>query len=303
MAPLSGHLAPDFVGIGPARTGTTWLHQLLANRAWMPCDFKETDFFSRNHGRGFDWYDHQFRHCDATRPIGEFSPSYFAHAESDRRLHEVNPQCRIICTLRDPVDRAYSHYKLLRRAQWTKLDLEECVAQHAQIRGESRYAFHLRRWLARFGDECVSVFFYDDLRADQQVFADSVCDFIGVARIDVQAIALPRAARNTIERAPKNPKLAQNARHFRQWLREHDAFSMIRMLERLGVWRWCFGRGEEFAPLSPEVDARLRALFRPEVEALEEIVGRDLTSWKFGRSAAREANQAIAPVNAARLRA
>jgi hypothetical protein len=191
----------------------------------------------------------------------------------------------------------------LRRSVWTKLEFEECVARHPHIREENRYAFHLRSWMKLFGKERTLVLFFDDLHADEQAFCDSVCDFIGVDSIDLHTITFPREAHNTIRRAPKYNKLAQNARHLRKWLRDHNAQGMVRLLQRAGVWRWCFGRGEEFAPLSPEVDARLRALFRPEVEALEEIVGRDLTSWKFGRSAAREANQAIAPVNAARLRA
>jgi hypothetical protein len=288
MAYTSGHLAPDFVGIGPSRTGTTWLHEVLVHRACMPHDFKETDYFSRRYGRGYDWYARQYRHFDGRRPLGEFSPSYFTFPDSNRRLYQLNPQCKIICTLRDPVDRAYSHYKLLRRAVWTKLDFETCVARHPHIRDENRYAFHLRRWMKLFGNQRTLVMFFDDLHADEQAFANAAADFIGVERVDLRTITLPLEAHNTIKRAPRHNKLAQNARHFRVWLREHNAHGLVRAIQRLGVWRWCFGRGEEYQPLSPEVDARLRELFRPEVEALEDLTGRDLTSWKTPPAAARE---------------
>ena len=60
----------------------------------------------------------------------------------------------------------------------------------------------------------------------------------------------------------------------------------VHLLEVAGVWKFCFGGGEEFAPLDPEVDARLREHFRPEVEALERLIGRDLSAWKTTRAAA-----------------
>ncbi|MGH7863489.1 MAG: sulfotransferase family protein [Candidatus Binataceae bacterium] len=303
MAILSGHLAPDFVGIGPSRTGTTWLHEVLAHRTCVPRDFKETDYFSRRIQRGYAWYARQYRHFDGRSPLGEFSPSYFTFPETPQRIDAANPRCKIICTLRDPVERAYSHYKLLRRSAWTRFEFEECVARHPHIRDENRYAFHLRRWLDRFGDDRALVMLFDDLCADEQAFADGACDFIGVERIDLRSIALPREAHNSIKRAPKNPKLAQNARHLRMWLREHNAHRLVGTLQRWDVWRWCFGRGGTYAPLSPEVDARLRAQFRPEVEELEKIIGRDLSNWKYGRSSARETGVSPSPFNAARLRA
>jgi hypothetical protein len=277
-----GLLAPDFAGIGPSRTGTTWLHEVLSARASLPRDFKETDFFGRNFGRGFQWYARQFRCYSYALPIGEFSPSYFIHPAAPRRLADANRRCRIICTLRDPVERAYSQYKLLRRAAWIRLSFEEAVERHRQIADENRYAFHLRRWTRRFGSDSVLVLFYDDLRADAQRFADAACDFIGVARVDLRATRIRPAAHNAIERAPKSPALARNARHLRTLLRENGMFFVVKWLERAGFWRFCFGRGEPYPPLEPALERLLRARYRAEVEALEDLLGRDLAAWKDG---------------------
>jgi hypothetical protein len=49
------------------------------------------------------------------------------------------------------------------------------------------------------------------------------------------------------------------------------AESAVEKLERLGLWRFCFGGGQPFAPLAPQVEARLRKFFIPEVEAPREI--------------------------------
>ena len=57
------------------------------------------------------------------------------------------------------------------------------------------------------------------------------------------------------------------------------------LLERMGVWRFCGGRGELYPPLTPEQDQRLRARYLPEVEALEELLKIDLSAWKKPRAA------------------
>src|SRR5689334_22589981 len=90
---------PDFIAIGPPRTGTTWLYRALSGRVGLPRDTKETDFFSDNYGRGIEWYLDFFRDCPADLPIGEISPNYFAAPQAPDRIAASVPDCRIICTL------------------------------------------------------------------------------------------------------------------------------------------------------------------------------------------------------------
>ncbi|MGC1189739.1 MAG: hypothetical protein WA861_04085, partial [Candidatus Binatus sp.] len=52
------------------------------------------------------------------------------------------------------------------------------------------------------------------------------------------------------------------------------------LLERAGVWNFCYGRGEPFGRLTPEQEQRLRERYLPEVEALEELLRIDLAAWK-----------------------
>ena len=61
-------------------------------------------------------------------------------------------------------------------------------------------------------------------------------------------------------------------RRLMYWLQEHHAYRLSGKLERLGFWRYCFGRGASFPPLDAAVEARLRERFRPEVEAVEELI-------------------------------
>jgi hypothetical protein len=279
---------PQFIGIGPARTGTTWIHEAMQDVAWLPRNVKETRFFNERYQNGIEWYAWHFRHADNSRPIGEVCP-YFSSREAIERIAEHIPNCKLIVTFRDPVDRAYSFYRLMRRYIWTRATFEETLATRKIIADGNRYAFHLRAWQERFGRERVLVTLYDDLVADRQAFLDRICEFVGAKRVDLSTRKFRHRAQNSAERAPRSRHLAQNARHVMFWLQAHRCYRMVRFIEQRGIWRFCFEGGEPFPPLSAEVDARVRAQFLPEVEQLEQLIGRDLSTWKQPRGGGRTA--------------
>lgn len=274
---------PDFIAVGPQRTGTTWLHEVMRPHLALPRGIKETDFFLKNYSMGMQWYLDFFRGYPPELPCGEVDPNYFGEEAACARIRKDIPEAKIIVTLRDPVARAYSSYRVMRRDAWTRVSFEETVASNHIIRESSRYAHHLANWQRSFGKDRVLVSFYDDLEDSPQDFLDQVCDFIGAARIKVEGSSIASERVNTVTHAPRSRKLAQNARNARDWMRLHRWHRTVDLLERAGVWRFSFGGGEQFGALEADVDARLREQFRPEVEALERLTGRDLSKWKTGR--------------------
>lgn len=275
---------PDFIAVGPQRTGTTWLDEVMRGHVGLPEGAKETDFFLRHYEKGLDWYLDYFRNCRSDRPLGEIDPNYFGAAEARERIARDVPRCRIICSFRDPAERAYSSYRVMRRDAWTRHSFEETVARNPVIRESSRYAHHLEDWQRMFGVERVLVCIYDDLEADPQAYLDRICAFIGIAPIKLGESTAPTERVNAVTHAPRSRRLAQNARNARDWMRTHRWHRTLGALERGGVWRFCFGGGEAFPPLDPETEGRMREHFRPEVEALERMTGRDLSAWKDSRA-------------------
>ena len=272
---------PDFIAVGPQRTGTTWLHKVLRPHLSMPVDMKETDFFLRNYARGMKWYLSFFRtNPDAVR--GEVDPNYFGAEVARERIAKDLPRAKIVVTLRDPTDRAYSSYRVMRRDVWTKVGVEETISRNPVIRESSRYAHHLAAWQRAFGKDRVLICFYDDLEPAPQAYLDRITEFIGAPRIVVEGSPIASERINAVTAAPRNPRLAARARNIRAGLSFRGLYRVGEFLERVGFWKYCFERGEEFAELDPEIDARLREHFRPEVEALEALVGRDLSAWKTG---------------------
>ncbi len=278
---------PDFIAIGPPRTGTTWLHGVLYHRTWLPRAVKETHFFDRYYDKGLQWYLDCFRADEDGRPVGEITPAYFASPVVRDRAVRCLPRCKIICTLRDPVARAYSHYRKLHTVGMTRGGFADEVMNNGEIREASRYAFHLRAWRALFGERNVRAFLYDDLEADAQRYADAICGFIGVAPLELTPEVIRSLDRNEVRRGARSRVIARGARDLMYWLQSLRAHRTIKALGHARLWQFCAYSGEEFAPLPLAIEARARRQFLPEVEALEELLERDLSAWKPARQAAR----------------
>jgi hypothetical protein len=227
--------------------------------------------------------------------VGEVAPTYFHKPEVRERIARDVPGCRIICTLRDPVARAYSLYRVFVREGETRLGFEaEVMRPDSRILEANRYAFHLRGWQEALGASNVATFFYDDLETDEQAYVDSICDFLAVPRVGLAEIRQFLVV-NSVRRAPRSVRVAGWAHNFRIWLKSQRADHVVNAFDRWGVWRMLHQGKREFPPLDSKTEAHLRKLFLPEVEALEQLIGRDLTAWKTGRrnTAVRESAPVI----------
>lgn len=139
------------------------------------------------------------------------------------------------------------------------------------------YAAHLKGWRDKFGKENVLVLLNDDLDRNSQKYLDQLCAFAGIPAIELNDS--PVGARvNARPRAPRSPRLARLGRHLRRFLLTRRLYWLNESLEAL--WEFCSGGGEEFGPLDSSNESRLRAFFRPDIEALEQLIGRDLSAWK-----------------------
>ncbi len=276
---------PEFIAVGPPRTGTTWLDRVLIGHVGLPEGIKETQFFSWYYDRGLAWYQEHFRNCPPDLPVGEIATTYFDSPAARERIKQDIPQCRIICTLRDPTRRLFSHYRQLRREGFLgNVTLEQAIESHRKWDGPgnmfsvSRYAENVRAWRDMFGAERVLVIFYDDLEDNPQAYLDQVARFIGIPEIDLSSSSVGGGKINEMNQAPKSYKLARRAREAREWMRRHKLYLISERCDPL--WNYCFGRGEQFKPADPKLESSLRDYFRPGVEELETLVARDLTRWK-----------------------
>jgi hypothetical protein len=278
-----GSRLPNFIAVGPPRTATTWLHEILKAYIGLPSGVKETQYFLNNYSLGISWYQSFFQRCSPDLPIGEIAPTYFDQPEARQRIKETIPDCKIVCTLRDPVARIYSQYKV-----WTSMGLIDGAFDyrllHQYLGACGSYAFNIKAWIAMFGRDRVLVLCQEDLEADPQGFVNLICAFIGCPTIDMRASRLRSRRVLRILRRPRNPKLALQARKFKDWAVRHKLGRVAHIFETDNlVFNLCFGGGQLFGPLEPAVESQLRSLLCPEIEELEVLLGRDLTHWKVSR--------------------
>jgi hypothetical protein len=108
---------PDFVVLGTQRGGTSFFYRLLTKHALVRgAAAKELHFFDNKFSEGVGWYRRCFsegKRIDGQRTIiGEASPKYLFDPQVPERMARIVPEARLIALLRNPVDRAYSHYQL-----------------------------------------------------------------------------------------------------------------------------------------------------------------------------------------------
>jgi hypothetical protein len=269
---------PTFIGVGPPRTGTSWLDNIFRGHVNLPEGIKETLFFDLRYQRGLDWYTSFFRHRRMGVPTGEFAPSYFTSVAARERIAQQIPDCKIICTLREPVARHYSNYKLWRQLALVKDSFDRVAERHKDLLSYTRYATNVAQWQRIFGQENTLVLIHEDALLDRQHYIDSICAFIGADRLSLASVAQVDQAVAPIERAPKSRRMARRARQLRGFLGAHR---FLRTRDFVTSFlEFCSGRGEEFPPLDPALEQRLRQYFEPEVAAVEELIGRDLSVWR-----------------------
>jgi hypothetical protein len=201
-------VGPDFLGVGVQRAGSTWVTNVLRQHPQVWMRRKEISFFTRHYHRGWGWYEKHFAGRD-DRTAGEFSVNYFYAPRPDSTHREFYPRwnprrkvqfwrelpsprhalarrypdLRVFVVLRNPVDRAWSHYWYWRsrRAHSRKrvVPFERMFADDGRwIDTQGRYADHLAHWQQVFPR--MGVFFFDDLRERPAEFACELYRFVGV---------------------------------------------------------------------------------------------------------------------------
>jgi hypothetical protein len=171
---------PDFVIMGALRSGSTALFRYLSEHPsiYMP-DSKELRFFNQRFESGVDWYSQNFAAAQVDQLVGEATPGYMYRAETVDRMAATIPDAELIVILRDPVDRAYSHFWMDTIRGRTELSFEAYLESADQL-VFGRYIDSLRQVCQRFERDQLLVLFYEDLRDRPQELYSTACQFIGV---------------------------------------------------------------------------------------------------------------------------
>ncbi len=271
---------PSFFIVGPPRTGTSWLHEVLRARAILPGATKETRFFDTHFHRGLEWYLAHYPHATNGRRIGEVAPTYFASVEARERIARLIPNARVVCVFRDPVERILSLYRVKRAYGLIPWSFEEAIVEDPEFIDTSRYSENYRAWQNALGSEQVLATVYDDLRDDPQSYVDKLVDFIGVPRFTLTVSQYRSIHTSESMTHPRNYTRTRNATRLADWLKAQRFDKLVAAIRDSPLRQFFLSGGPPFSELPADLAVRLYERFRPEVESLERILQRDLVGWK-----------------------
>jgi hypothetical protein len=242
---------PDFLIVGAQRGGTTSLYRYLADHPdVLDPLYKEIQFFSNKWDRGLGWYRAHFN--QKRRPAQqnfEASPYYLYHPHAPRRVAATVPEARLIALLREPGQRAYSHYLMNVALGVESLSFEDALdAEEERLAGETermladetyqsrnhrlysyidrgRFADQLERWEGASSNPMLVVMSEDLYRSPESTF-ERVLDFLGLEpwRPAAFEIYSPHTAQ-------RSPEMSEKARRH---LDEVFAEPNRRLADRLG---------------------------------------------------------------------
>lgn len=275
---------PNFLHLGPGKAGSTWLHETLSLHPEVYLtEAKDLYFFSRYFDRGPEWYRSQFA---AARPehavVGEVCPDYLAAPRSAERIEEtLGRDVRLMVTLRDPADRAFSSYLYARKFGVAAPTFRETIQQAPEMVDEGRYGTQLECLLRVFDKEQVLVSVFDDLQDDPQGFLDATTDWLRLRRLPLRPEQL--GAKLPASRARFRP-VARAAQRSAEWLRARDQARLVGLVKRSALVDGLLYR--PLGPDRPELDAEdavlVKELLGDEVQRAEELSGlplRRIWNW------------------------
>jgi len=270
---------PSFIVVGPPRTGTSWLHKVLERHATLPSPSKETRFFDLHFHRGLDWYRWHFPRNNHG-PIGEIAPTYFGSEEARERIAKTIPRAKIVFIFRDPIERAISLYRLKLAYGMYQWSFPEAVHKDPELLNSALYWTHLSRWRQSFPDEQLLVTIYDDLSADPQTFVSRIARFIGMEDLALSQSELKRVFSTQKMTLPRNYLVTRTATAFADWCKARRLDHVVASIRESALIKLFLGGGDSLPQIPSETVHELVQQLRPEVEALESHLGRDLQHWK-----------------------
>jgi hypothetical protein len=271
--------------VGAPKAGTTSLHHYLDQHSEVSMSsVKEPNFFSIKEVTPLFYNSLCIASSEAYHKLfvqekqimGEASVSYLFYDEVPKRIHDYNAKAKIIIMLRQPIERAFSHYLMDSRLGFCSKTLEEIIAHpqkhpqfHQQYVELGSYYSQLERYLSIFKKEQLKVIFYEDFKNDTLKEMSSLFDFLG---IDDQPLDL--SVQNSFL-SPSNSFIAflYTFNWIRKGVKLLVPFSLIAFLKKT------FLSGSKKPVISNEVKEKLKHYYQDDVRQLEKLLNIDLSRW------------------------
>ena len=293
---------PNFLIIGAAKSGTTALHYYLKQHPQIYMSpMKEPDFFALEGERpenfqgksnfddeitDFETYCSLFKGVSNEVAVGESSTLYLYSSKASDRIKHYIPDVKLIAILRDPVERAYSHFLFnISKDNYkeTITDFARAIqAEQERISNNGWFRWHykqrgfyyvqLKRYFELFEGEQIKVYLYEDFKANSLVVLKDVFQFLGV-----DDNFLPNASqKHNVTYIPKNRSIKQLLDPWNSINSSLRKFVPPQIRKSVKTQILKFNR-QQPPPLLPEVRSQLIEEYREDILKLQDLIQRDLS--------------------------
>ncbi len=176
---------PNFIILGPMKTGTTTLHSNLAESSFIEMSTsKEPNYFNANFSKPMKWYEEMF--IGEREIIGEASPSYAKrhfYPDTAERIYNLLPNAKLIFIARDPIDRIISHlHHDLYRDRFKGKKADEVIFSNPDYIESSKYYYQIEPFLQFYDKKNLCLLSFNNLRGDLSGTLQKIERFLGIEK-------------------------------------------------------------------------------------------------------------------------
>lgn len=293
------HQKIDFIGIGAAKSGTTWVSACLAEHPDILFSTeksrKELSFFNSHQTwqgsggfdlstweKGFEWYFDQFPPAAEGKIRGEFTVTYMIDELARQRIKEYLPHVKLLVILRNPADMLYSlhHFGLGSAVSGVTGTFEEAFETNKRTRFGFYFNF-LKAYFEDFPSENIYVGIYEELKQNPVGEIKKIYEFLGV-----DSSFVPPSLMKSVNASfkPRSNILKLVVHRFLRILKKFSPrfyFSILDSNFLANLYSKLNKTSKRYAPMSAELRKRVIDFYAADVKNLEILLGRDLSVWKL----------------------
>lgn len=276
-------MLPNLIIAGAQKCGTTTLHRHLEQHpeVFFPKVPQELHYFDieKNFKKGLSWYENHFIGHGKEKIIAQTSPLYIYEPQVPRRIHQTLADVSLIFILRNPIDRAYSHYWHAVKHGYETLSFEKALTQEKSRLSKgfkSRrnfsyidrgvYSAQLERFFEFFPEDKLLVLLFDDLINAPKKLLKQTVDFLDIDPAYISSIDINR--KYNPSRIPKSlfiQRMGYYASHITP--KFQSLINRFNLIER------------KYPEMNEKSNSYLKKIFYEEIKKSETLLNRNLSHW------------------------
>lgn len=289
-------MKPNFIGVGAIKAGTTSLYAMLKEHPEVfMSEVKELNYFNEDsyQKENFMSYYKHFENANGHKVIGEITPLYLYGKNTPRRIYELlGEDVKIIIILRNPIERALSHYKmnLRNKNKEEPLTFEEAFYREKEEIGLdeknaskfvryftiSLYSEQVKRYMELFPN--IKIILFEEFINNSNNIQKEIFEFLEIENCNME-VPKVHVGHGSKVKYFKVYKILQGIDDRLNQFKLFKKNNKIRKIKRK-IKIWFVTEDKNKTEVSEEFKQVLRNYYYEDICALEKLIHRDLSVWK-----------------------